>query len=729
MDTQVRTPQAIFMQPQRLLVPLFQRPYVWNEERQWEPLWRDLERVSDRFLKSPNEPQQPHFLGAVVFQQLASQTSDLQQRTVIDGQQRLTTLQLLLDAIHAEIEHVGAAMPAARLDPLIANSDAFCRKSEDRFKVWPTNRDRPAFNEVMAADAPVQYDALANRASRLVKAHQFFSRQCREWLNREGDENRTSRAEAIERSVRELLQIVVIDLSPNENAQEIFETLNARGAVLTAADLIKNFVFQRLSEKGADVESAYSQHWAQFETAFWEAEVNVGRVRLPRSSVFLNQWLVAKTGLEVVAREVFSGFKSYADFQTGRSMPELLSEIHRAAGIYRQFTESGTVMEGDLDRSGLFSYRAKALESEVIKPVVLAILDHEQGPISPDQVKEAFGILESWLARRMLVRATSKAYNKIMADVVTAIRQDSRREPARVLREYFTAQKAETAYWPDDDDVRRELQLLPVYRKMSRGRLRMILEAIEDHLRGWDGGKASYSGMRIRRGTFAIEHLMPQSWAKHWPMSEGVTEAERDKRIHVLGNLTLLTKRLNSTVSNGPWNGENGKAAHLQKNDVLLLNSRVLMAHREAWTESTIDARTESMIAAILAIWPVPPGHKSSVRHQEVTSVADAEIADLLEAGLLAPGQTLYSMHGKYAGRSAQVLSDGRIDVDGKIFDTPSGAGAYVRQGKATNGWGFWLVDFSTRKSLRNLRAEYRANLEIEGFDTESDDDEAEAPS
>lgn len=127
------------MQPQRLLVPLFQRPYVWNEELQWEPLWKDLERVADRLLQSaPGAPQAPHFLGAVVLQQLQNQTSDLQQRTVIDGQQRLTTLQLMLDALHAEIEQAGAKMPAARLVRLIANEDAFCTHKEDRFKVWPT---------------------------------------------------------------------------------------------------------------------------------------------------------------------------------------------------------------------------------------------------------------------------------------------------------------------------------------------------------------------------------------------------------------------------------------------------------------------------------------------------------------------------------------------------------------------------------------------------------------
>ena len=100
METQVRTPQMVFMQPQRLVVPLFQRPYVWNEENQWEPLWNDLVRVADRLIVEPHVKHFPHFLGAVVLQQIQSPTGLMQERTIIDGQQRLTTLQLLLSALH-----------------------------------------------------------------------------------------------------------------------------------------------------------------------------------------------------------------------------------------------------------------------------------------------------------------------------------------------------------------------------------------------------------------------------------------------------------------------------------------------------------------------------------------------------------------------------------------------------------------------------------------------------
>lgn len=725
MDTQVRSPQAIFMQPQRLLVPLFQRPYVWNEELQWEPLWKDLERVATRLLQSPQVSQSPHFLGAVVLQQLPTQTSDLQQRTVIDGQQRLTTLQLLLDALHSEIAMAGATLPAARLEPLIANAEAFRRHKEDRFKVWPTNRDRTAFNEVMEAPSPVEYQRLKHRASRMAKAHQFFAQQCREWLNADGPENVQARAEAIERSARELLQMVVIDLTATENAQEIFETLNARGAVLTAADLIKNFVFQRLLEQGANIEEAYSKYWAQFETAFWEEEVNVGRIKHQRSSVFLNHWLIARTGEEVVAREVFSRFKAYADYQAGHQMLDLLLEISRAAAIYRDFAERADVLDGPLDRVGLFAYRVTTLESEVIKPVVLSLLDHASGPLSREQIDISLDVLESWLARRMLIRATAKSNNKIMADVVSVIRNARPDIVGHTLKEYFASQHAETTYWPDDDEVRRELEVMPVYRKLSRARVRMVLESIEDHWRGWISGQTSAAGMRIRRASYAIEHVMPQAWAKNWPLPIGASEADRDARIHRIGNLTLLTEKLNGTVSNRPWLGEAGKATHLQKKDVVLLNSKLLNEYStKPWDEAGIDRRTSQAIDAILAIWPVPSSHKVQVdRHLADVSVA-VEIADLIGAGYLTVGQTFYSRPGKFGGHTGRILSDGRIEVAGQPFDSPSSAGSSVRK-KATNGWDFWRLDPNGRRPLKDVRADYLRVISPEEVEEEDADSTA----
>ncbi len=655
---------------------------------------------------------------------MQSATSDLQQRTVIDGQQRLTTLQLLLDALHSEIAAVGAAMSAARLDPLIANGEAFCRQKEDRFKVWPTNRDRPAFNEVMESPTPVDSHSARVSTSRMAKAHHFFAQQCREWLHAGEPDAVVARAEAIERTARELLQIVVIDLAANENAQEIFETLNARGAVLTAADLIKNFVFQRLLEQGADVEAAYRKYWEQFETAFWEEEVNVGRVTHARSSVFLNHWLIANTGEEVVAREVFSRFKAYADYQAGRPMLDLLQEIHRAAAIYRSFVEKAEILDGPLDRVGLFAYRARTLESEVAKPVLLALLDHKPGPLPREEIDASLDVIESWLTRRMLVRATAKSYNKTMAEVVARIRTADAEHVGQTLKEYFAAQRSEIGYWPDDAEVRRELSVIPAYRKLSRARLRMALESIEDCWRGWIPGQVSAAGMRIRRGSYAIEHIMPQSWTKNWPLPPGGVELERDARIQRLGNLTLLTKKLNSTVSNGPWLGEAGKAAHLQEKDVVLLNSRLLKEYSaQQWDDAGIDARTAQLIDAVLAIWPVPSGHEVNVEREHATSSVTVEIGDLIGAGYLTPGQTLYSRPGKYGGHAGRILSDGRIEVAGEVFDSPSRAGIFIRK-KTTNGWSFWRLEPDGGRSLNDVRAEYLRMVSPD----EAEQDDAEAP-
>ena len=113
------------------------------------------------------------------------------------------------------------------------------------------------------------------------------------------------------------LQLVVIDLQAQENSQEIFETLNARGTPLTAADLVKNFVFQRLEAEGVDTRRAYAEDWP-FESKFWETEVSVGRYNISRSSLFLNQWLGSRTGEEVSPKSTFTRFKHYADHEAAR---------------------------------------------------------------------------------------------------------------------------------------------------------------------------------------------------------------------------------------------------------------------------------------------------------------------------------------------------------------------------------------------------------------------------
>jgi hypothetical protein len=717
-ETRVITPQMIFMQPQRLIVPLFQRPYVWNEDSQWEPLWADVTRVAQRLLNEPGGRHQPHFLGAVVIQQLQNPMGTMQERTIIDGQQRLTTLQLLLDALHAELVAVAADQPATRIESLVTNAEAFWEHPEDRFKVWPTNRDRAAFNAVMGADLPVRYAALGHSGSRMVKAHEYFADRAREWL--QIDENTQSRATAIERAVRDQMQMVVIDLTADENAQEIFETLNARGAQLTAADLIKNFIFQRLSESGVDVEAVYEQYWKEFETGFWETEISAGRVRQHRSSMFLNQWLIAQTGEEILAREVFYRFKSYADFEAGVTMVELLGKLHRAAQVYRGFVNSAVQLTGPLDRLGVFAYRTGVLESEVVKPLILFLLDPDEDAIPIDQLTKSLQVVESWLVRRMLIRATSKSYTQVFAELITHVGKEGRQAAGDVVEEYLRRQTAANWYWPDDTEVTAAVRMLPAYRRLSRGRLRMVLEALEDHERGWRGEDAGLGGERVARGQYAIEHIMPRRWQTHWPLEEGRAAVEREQLIDTIGNLTLLTGKLNSKVSNGPWAGPDGKRVALLAHDVLFLNRQLRYMAKDAWTDAQIQARTERLIESVLTVWPVPSGHTSTSSASSKRPGRRVEIADLIAAGLLDEGATLYARRQRVAHRTATVLQDGALDVDGVRFTAPSGA-AKVVSGHSENGWNFWLVDPKSRRCLTDLWHEYLEELDVDAEDDDVD--------
>ena len=258
METVVRTPLDIFNLPQHLMIPLFQRPYVWNEENQWAPLWQDVRRMAELRLGDPGSTA-THFLGAIVLQAQDNPTGTIQLRQVIDGQQRLTTLQLLMDATASVLESRAEDNLALRLEELTHNPAHYVQPDKDVLKLQHTNRDRAGYDEVMRADPPIAYSELKQSRSLLVLGHKFFSEQVDLWLGDDGVPGFAMRAQVLTNVITRALQFVVIDLRADENSQEIFETLNARGTPLTAADLIKNFVFQKLAAERVDTEKRMSK--------------------------------------------------------------------------------------------------------------------------------------------------------------------------------------------------------------------------------------------------------------------------------------------------------------------------------------------------------------------------------------------------------------------------------------------------------------------------------------
>ena len=245
----------------------------------------------------------------------------------------------------------------------------------------------------------------------------------------------------------------------------------------------------------------------------------------------------------------------------------------------------------------------------------------------------------------------------------------------------------------------------------------MVLEAIEDHQRGWKGLADGLGGERVARGRYAIEHVMPRRWQSNWPLPAGEIPGEREALIHTLGNLTLLTGRLNSRMSNGPWTGEYGKRSGLEQHDVLMLNRRLLDQAGAEWTDAAIVARTAQLIDTIIEVWPVPAGHRVTDALERSRPKRRVEVADLLGAGLLEEGATLYARRRRVGDRTATVLPDGSLDVGGVPYKTPSGA-ARVVSGTSENGWWFWLLDPKTKVSLGDAWNQY---VDLQEVDADSD--------
>ncbi len=694
METFKRTPLQLFNLPQHFVIPLFQRPYVWKEDEQWEPLWKDIRRIAELRISEPHSTPS-HFLGAVVIQSHEAQSKRLTTWNVIDGQQRLTTLQLLADATCAILAEAGQSKLSAQLERLTHNDGVFVDEGDSRLKVRHLNKDTVAYDEVMSADPPVDHASLVHSDSQIVEAHAYFSRVVEQWLGDPEADDHELKAKELTGVLLDGLQLVSIELEASENSQEIFETLNARGTPLTAADLVRNFVFQRLAGEDGDTAKAYRDDWP-FESKFWMKEVSVGRNFVSRSSLFINQWLVARTGDEVSPQSTFTRFKSYVELESNQKMADLLPVIKQQAELYELWTEAAARPGGSLSAAEMAVYRMQAGGVEVLKPLLIWL--HEPGRrIAPNVIDGVIRAAESWVVRRQLLRLTGSDLGRIVADLISTISSAPTDELVERVSAHLTRLNVTSTYWPGDEELRRALTTELAYRRFPRGRLRMFLEALEDHLRAETGQP------QIERKGYPIEHLLPRSWGETWPVETPEAIELRQSRVHRLGNLTLLTNSLNSKVSNGPWSTK--RAALLDHNTISLTGRVIRRTENSPWDEGLIDERTTELIDALLQVWPVPNGHRGEVVDPQTKAGDWVELKHLIESGYLAPGDKLVATHRDFQGVEAALTADGALELLGKRYTSPSAAGHSLRK-KATNGWYFWGLPDGRR--LRDVRTEFQ---------------------
>ena len=610
MKADTHTPAEIFGSDVRYLVPLFQRPYVWNRTDQWEPLWQDVAAVAEQILEPrrgslSGQEIPPHFLGAIVLEQQWASTAYIPVRHVIDGQQRLTTLQILLDAAQLVAERHGKQVDARALQALVLNRKDLAQHPDERFKVWPTDRDQHAFRVVMDNDETVSTDVAA---SSIAQAHEFFVDEITAWAEPDGDPDKCEqRLTALTHALCRYLKLVVIDLEAGDNAQVIFETLNHRGTPLLAADLVKNFVFQMAAGQGEELPDLYNKYWKPFDSDHWRREVRQGRLRRPYVDIFLNYWLTMRRLKEVPADRVFTDFRDMVR----------VSELD-AWKVMKDLANDGKVY-ADLEHlpwdsvEGTFYYRIiKTMETSVVGPFLLWVSRWPEDEMPVDQRHRALIAVESWLVRRMLCKATSKNYNRIMLDLLQHLDRVGPSTAGTETETFLASSKADAAYWPSDDDLVSALLETKIYNSLTRGRLRMVLEGLEDDLRGpWS------EHQHCPRGRLTIEHIMPQGWTEHWgsDVEDARASLRRDQLVQTLGNLTLVNDRLNPALSNRPWSdsdtqklglNKKGKRHLLSEHSTLKLNAEVVTKHVDDWREDDIVQRSSELAARAARIWPRP---------------------------------------------------------------------------------------------------------------------------
>ena len=580
--------RVVFGNPERLVVPLFQRPYVWTKRDQWEPLWADVVEVAGRV--AAGGKVKGHFLGSVVLEQQLNDPGTLPQRHVIDGQQRLTTLQVLLRAVAHAIAATAERLPAApeaggprRMAGIIAKQLADLTENrntvdpEETYKVWPTNDDRGAFRLVMDAAGPAD---VAQVTHRLGACYRFFHAAALSFL--EGDDG--ARVRALATALQDHLRIIVMSLDEGDEPQAIFETLNARGTPLLPVDLVKNWLLWRAQRRGEPVEALYIHHWKMFDADdYWRASIGTGHASRARADAFLVNWLTEQTREAVPVRQVYQAFLAHAaaPAREGQAAGDWMREIQETSVLYRRIEQPGD----GTDRFTTFLRRLRVLDVVTLYPFLMHVMARPGS--DPADLDAMAVILESFFVRRVVCGLNTRGYG---AAFLGWIRQMADAGPdgpcAATLRSLLPVGAGDTLRWPSDAEFKEALMNRALYGTIRPERLTLILSALEEHRRA-----QSAKTPQVALGAVQIEHVMPRSWKANWPLGgeDPVTAtAARDRAVNTLGNLTLVTGPLNAAMSNAAWVGEDlgrCKRGALDAHDVLFLRGSNMRAKTPSFSK------------------------------------------------------------------------------------------------------------------------------------------------
>ena len=578
------------------VVPNYQRLYVWSRDEQWEPLWSDVREIAEGLVERSTGGEIPdaapgdadtHFLGAVVFK-MSGSTPDLARKLrVIDGQQRLTTLQILMAAAATALEVAGLQVPATSLRGFTANASP-SQPLKIQYQRHKRGHDYERFPDVMRASR--DGDGKPSIDGPMAECYRYFAEVIQEWLSGQAGQVNVAGA-ALASTLALKLRVVAIYLGPHEKEHAIFESLNARGEPLTGWDKIKNYLLYKSDEDNRLIQDEFfEQYLDEFDDPWWRQLVGRG-VQRSRADVFIDYWLEAQTGTPVAVRRVFREFQKYVD-GTGDHLEETMEQLIEDARYYKK---SETLEPGAQTKEGLFHARRRAMGAGAVWPLLLKIKNSE---MQMRDEEECFALLESYLVRRLIAGYQARSYDQVALELIAVLSDDTNLTDgsSEAIRKRLLSYTENANLWPTDAVTARGAleRNLPLYARQ------LVLAAIEHSLiPPMAANPEPPSGLHV-------EHLMPQGWQEGaWPLPSDVERPEAEERrrqaIPTLGNLTLLNGRLNSSISNSAWAV---KRNAIEKSDNLFLNRRLLQESSDEWTEADVEQRGRWMSDLIIETWP-----------------------------------------------------------------------------------------------------------------------------
>ncbi|MEU1684102.1 DUF262 domain-containing HNH endonuclease family protein [Micromonospora sp. NPDC005707] len=606
MDANTYSLKQVLNQERRYVIPTYQRDYEWTRDGQWELLFDDLEAVADRLFdarahamalgKSPAKADQrviPHFLGAIVCDQLPAPAGGIDVRAVIDGQQRLTTLQVLLRGVLDVLIERGS--PRVRqVRRLLRNPSDVVNEDYEEHKLWPRRRDRPFWPLAMGDELP------STSHHPYLQARRYFADRARAAITGvEGED----RADSMVDALTDLFKLVVIDLEDNDDAQVIFEVLNGRQTPLSAADLVKNLLFLRgelASEQ--ELDKVYEAYWAPFDDEWWTKSVGRGHATRGRRDTLLSNWLTAVSGNEINVGHLYGEVRRHLNVGDQKTV-QVLSELREYGEAYRALygaedpgSAALAVSYRRLDRLGISTAVPLLLWLRTVPRSRLSMLEHEAAVLA----------VESWVVRRIIIGANTRGYGKVFVEVLNAAKRvvdDPGQSIALTVVEALS-REAGTLRWPSDGELAEAFVNRKMYDTLTQERIRLLLGAIDARLHQ-SNPKSEFA--QFDYDVLQIEHVMPRSWREYWPLPKGDESAQmlraqqRDQALHRIGNLTLVTSAFNKSVSNKSWSM---KQPELIQHSMLYINKA--FGSINVWDEDAIELRAHHLAGVAAEVWPTP---------------------------------------------------------------------------------------------------------------------------